>query len=1262
MTNAANHQNELVESGRALRLGLRLMAFFLGLYFLFWIVIGVYFSYAERNKDLLETTLGKVFKRDVQIEEIVTAWDGLSPLVQIRGFTVVGDRPEQPALSFDLLSAEISPLSILRFWPQFTELTIQAPRLEIVSLGSQGLMMAGIVLNQSSQGGDPQQLIQWLVNHENIAWVNGEVNWQRADGGIRHYKNLSFLYSRADQSRVIDAVVSTPKGGLRFHSESYGDLFSKNDWDANFQVMGNQEQQLLAPDDLSFVVNNGQGRLRIKTLDVERIRDFIQLTGLAEKAAWLFDAQLAGRLHDATFAFSGSLFDIVDWSLIASASDISFKSIGSAPSMNNLAGSVNISSTGGKFSFSTQDSVFQWNRWFDQQFPIDLAEGEFSWQIQESGNIDLALSNGRFEDKNARIFNFNAHLDLDKKSKGVTSLDELLALISITRQIKNSDSSSSQSAFKAPVLNASAEYDFFKMEAFDEYLPNDKRVGLLKKWWANAYKSGESTGATITYTGELSAEAFFSGQAQLESSGDFANVHIDYGYLQDWPEVKKGRGRFSLKNDLFTLNPDEVWLEEDKVTQSKLQIFSLFNIERTLVLESELTTSLANVAEFLFAGPLIKPENKPEALPVTVTSGVVDSVSVITVPLSHTTKTTVVGKAKIADGRVVLPSSMPVDDISANISFTERSAQSNNIKASFLGGLTTARLETTQEALPPKLRMSASGSADMQALIPWTGEHLSTLFDGRAPWQGTVDLNGADIAVVANSTLKGVEVLAPAPLAKPADEVGQIEVAVSLGSLDKAQTLTLNYNDLLSAVLETNPAKPDQSPPSFFDKSMISLGKTQASELAEGINFDAQVDSIDLDAWFDTVIDLAQYKPNVPTDNTEFLDAMRTVRIKANDSMFLGRPLGEIDLSAVSVDGQYWIGAVRGSNANGTWQAQPRATLANYVFNFSDLNFAERIPQTAQVEPINYSLKPQEYPTIALKVDELKIGGRHFGTLTLSGSAQDEQWQLNDFELAHNGIRTSVSGAWTNNQERGSVSLFDYEVTVDEAEGALDDMDFDGFIKKGTGSMTGKINWLGAPHEFDYSRLGGDFYLRIRDGELVKVEPGTGKLLGLLNFNALARRLTFDFRDVFASGLKFDRMVYSGILADGEAIMREAYVLTPAVFVRLEGKVDLGKELVDMEIHIAPELAGNLTLLSALANPAAGAVVFLTQRIFKDEMRQASFRSYRALGTWQDFELVDLDKQDPDKVITPESKPEPDKPVADKPEFDEPIPDKTANE
>ena len=263
-----------------------------------------------------------------------------------------------------------------------------------------------------------------------------------------------------------------------------------------------------------------------------------------------------------------------------------------------------------------------------------------------------------------------------------------------------------------------------------------------------------------------------------------------------------------------------------------------------------------------------------------------------------------------------------------------------------------------------------------------------------------------------------------------------------------------------------------------------------------------------------------------------------------------------------------------------------------------------------------------------MSVDALQLSGKNLGSLSLSARPDGDRFLIENFSLTHNGIRTTATGDWVNNKEVGSITEIEFNTIIDEAEGAFNEMDFDGVIKRGNGTVTGTLRWIGAPHEFDYARLNGDFDAFIKDGELVQIEPGSGKLVGLLNFNAIARRLIFDFRDVFASGLKFDRMRYAGALADGEAILTEAFVLSPAAFIQMEGKVDLNKELVDLEVHVSPELGGNIALLSALANPAAGAFVFITQRIFKDEMRNANFKSYRARGTWEDFEMVDLDSDD----------------------------------
>ncbi|MGC5209903.1 AsmA-like C-terminal region-containing protein, partial [Escherichia coli] len=52
--------------------------------------------------------------------------------------------------------------------------------------------------------------------------------------------------------------------------------------------------------------------------------------------------------------------------------------------------------------------------------------------------------------------------------------------------------------------------------------------------------------------------------------------------------------------------------------------------------------------------------------------------------------------------------------------------------------------------------------------------------------------------------------------------------------------------------------------------------------------------------------------------------------------------------------------------------------------------------------------------------------------------------------------------------------------------------------------------------------LAGQVHMDVHSGQFLKVDPGAAKLLGVLNLQALPRRLTLDFRDVFSEGFAFD--------------------------------------------------------------------------------------------------------------------------------------------
>ena len=62
--------------------------------------------------------------------------------------------------------------------------------------------------------------------------------------------------------------------------------------------------------------------------------------------------------------------------------------------------------------------------------------------------------------------------------------------------------------------------------------------------------------------------------------------------------------------------------------------------------------------------------------------------------------------------------------------------------------------------------------------------------------------------------------------------------------------------------------------------------------------------------------------------------------------------------------------------------------------------------------------------------------------------------------------------------------------------------------------------------------IGCTVQLALASGQFHKVNPGAGRLLGVLSLQSLPRRLTLDFRDVFAEG--FTRIVAAEDYATGE--------------------------------------------------------------------------------------------------------------------------------
>ena len=81
----------------------------------------------------------------------------------------------------------------------------------------------------------------------------------------------------------------------------------------------------------------------------------------------------------------------------------------------------------------------------------------------------------------------------------------------------------------------------------------------------------------------------------------------------------------------------------------------------------------------------------------------------------------------------------------------------------------------------------------------------------------------------------------------------------------------------------------------------------------------------------------------------------------------------------------------------------------------------------------------------------------------------------------------------------------------------------------------GLAAWSGSPQELDLPTLAGAVRAGREERQFLRVEPGIGKLIGVLSLQALPRRVAFDFRDVFSDGFAFDTISATASIARGVA-------------------------------------------------------------------------------------------------------------------------------
>ncbi len=163
------------------------------------------------------------------------------------------------------------------------------------------------------------------------------------------------------------------------------------------------------------------------------------------------------------------------------------------------------------------------------------------------------------------------------------------------------------------------------------------------------------------------------------------------------------------------------------------------------------------------------------------------------------------------------------------------------------------------------------------------------------------------------------------------------------------------------------------------------------------------------------------------------------------------------------------------------------------------------------------------------------------------------------------------------------------------------------------------VSWSGGPRTDVFESLDGDVQVRFGAGQLDEIEPGAGRLFGLMSIVALPRRLSLDFTDVFDKGFGFDAIDGTFRIVDGEAYTCNLSLEGPAANIAIIGRASLTDFEYEQAAVVAANFGNTLPVVGAVvAGPQVAAALLIFSQIFKKPLQEMGQVYYAIDGPWDD--------------------------------------------
>lgn len=879
-----------------------------------------------------------------------------------------------------------------------------------------------------------------------------------------------------------------------------------------------------------------------------------------------------------------------------------------------------------------------------EQFSYDVRFENFSTQLEAadttlvnaSGRVSGSLREGavRFDGDQGEIQIAPAHLDhlplnglrgevrWTRDGRQLRIASDRLDFATPDFQARVSGNVSAEPG-QSPFLDLVVETGRCDLEAIRHYVP-DLPGFKLRDWMQRSVLSGELISANALLRGRLEDFPYDDHDGRFQALINAEKIVLEYS--NRWPPVDNLSAEIEVQGRTMRAKLRGGRIFNADIKEGVTGIDDLLAPQKTVSITGRVAGTIGDLGLFVDQSPLTG-DPFLSRLRTALTGADMNLDLELSVPIRDPDrKPQVAGRMQVAGAQLTSQfGTYTLQDIDGEFEFTQNSVNGSGLRAKLYDRPVDVALSGSKldPANPPALTIS--GSADEAFIADRLSEYFPALSPARdallARMRGGTDWSlkisylhdpgtqGMRQRLDLTADLEGLLLDLPKPLGKAMNEAVPLAVGREVGGPEPSD-LDLQYGSILHAVI----AAGVQGKKHFSGAHLHFGGARVAARNDGGVKLSGEIEELSVSEWWKL------FRPESGDPGRVSVAANGlSADMKVGALELAGRTFNDVALAAATEDGKLRVrldaSQVAGDIALGP--VENGSTPINLQLERLYVSAADRHPNAERMDP-------RRLPPLNVDIADLRYDDKDLGHLTLNATPLENGISVDRFEFNKPDLTVSGGGTWGRRSEQED-SRFKITLHAAQIDSMLETFGYNvAAITKGETDLAIDADWKGAPLDFALAKINGSLYMQIRKGQLLDVEPKAGRLFGLLSIQALPRRLSLDFSDLFGKGMAFDTIEGNFQVADGDAYTNDLYMRGPSADVTVTGRTGLAVQDYDQVVTVTPQVADTLPVASALFGPVGigvGAVLYLAGEMF-DSIHEKIDRllryQYTITGSWSD--------------------------------------------